>query len=628
MVAKTARAEFEAGIAARLPRNGPRFATGRRPRRRIDSAGLFAGGGGAGFFALFGDRCALADGLTAATLDVMTTMHEDQAAVGGSAAPESDDPSAIVSAEAGGDKPKRGARKVETAESMAAKQREISISEFFVKNRHLLGFDSPRKALLTTVKEAIDNSLDACEEAGILPELYVELQAVEGEADRYRVIVEDNGPGIVKEQIGKIFGKLLYGSKFHRLRQSRGQQGIGISAAGMYGQITTGRPMVITTRTGKGRPAFRVEMRLDTIKNQPEILKQDQLEWDRERGTRVEIELAGKYLKGRQSVDEYLALTAVANPHCEIAYKPPAEDIVIYRRGTSELPAEPKEILPHPHGIELGMLIKILKITPARTLTAALKESFSRITDKVAEDICSAAKVKAEAKPATVGVREADALFKAMQNAKVMAPPTDCLVPIGQDLVLEGMKKEVDADFFAAITRSPKVYRGNPFVIEVGLALGGNLPADDLARVMRYANRVPLQYQPGACAITKAVLSVDWKNYGLQQSRGALPTGPVVILVHVASVWVPFTSESKEAIASYDEIVAEMRLGLMECGRKLGIFLNRRKREADEFKKRSYIDKYIPQIGIALQDILDLNDTKREEAVTSLKDVLERSRKL
>jgi DNA topoisomerase VI subunit B len=564
----------------------------------------------------------------------MTTTDADGASGAASAVPErtntmpkhknapdgADDASSDVG-------PKKRSRTVETAETMAQKQREISISEFFAKNRHLLGFDSPRKALLTAVKEAVDNSLDACEEAEIPPELYVELQTVEGEEDRYRVIVEDNGPGIVKEQIGKIFGKLLYGSKFHRLRQSRGQQGIGISAAGMHGQLTTGRPMVITTRTGKGRPAFRVEMRIDTVKNKPEILKSEQLEWDRDRGTRVEIEMAGKYLKGRQSVDEYVAQTAVANPHCEIAYKPPNEDVVVYKRATSELPPQPKEILPHPHGIELGMLIKILKTAPSRTLSAALKESFSRVTDKVVGEICDSAKIAPTAKPATIASREADALYKAMRDAKVMAPPTDCLVPIGQELILEGMKKEVDADFFAAITRSPKVYRGNPFLIEVGIALGGNLPADDLARVMRFANRVPLQHQPGACAINKAVLSVDWRNYGLQQSKGALPTGPIVILVHVASVWVPFTSESKEAVASYDEIVGEMRLGLMECGRKLGIFLNRRKREAEELKKRSYIDKYIPEIGIALQDILDLNDKKRDEAVASLKDVLERSRK-
>ncbi len=523
----------------------------------------------------------------------------------------------------------KGARRPSaTAETMAQKQREISVSEFFAKNRHLLGFDNPRKALLTTVKEAVDNSLDACEEAGILPDLYVEISPVEGEEDRFRVIIEDNGPGIVKQQIGKIFGKLLYGSKFHSLRQSRGQQGIGISAAGMYGQLTTGKPMTITSRTNKKQPAHWMEMRIDTTRNQPEILKETDIEWEKDQGTRVEIELVGKYFKGRQSVDEYLGLTAVANPHCEIAFKPPGEDVVVFKRATKEMPELPQEIMPHPHGVELGVLMKILKVAEQRTLKSALKDNFSRVSDKVAEEICSTAKLNPNARPGQIANREADSLYKAIQSVKIMAPPTDCLVPIGQELILEGMKKEVDADFFVSITRPPKVYRGNPFLVEVGLALGGNLPADELARVMRFANRVPLQYQAGACAVTKAVMSVDWKNYGISQSKGALPTAPLVILVHIASVWVPFTSESKEAIAGYDDIIGEMRLALMECGRKLGTFLNRRRREADELKKRSYIDTYIPQIGIALQEILELNDKKRDEAVASLRVVLEKSRKL
>jgi DNA topoisomerase VI subunit B len=408
---------------------------------------------------------------------------------------------------------------------------------------------------------------------------------------------------------------------------SRGQQGIGISAAGMYGQLTTGKPMFITSRIGKKHPAHRIELRIDTTKNQPEILKeQDIPDWESEHGTRVEIELVAKYLKGRQSVDEYLALTAVANPHIEIAYKPPEGDVQVFKRATKEMPVLPAEIKPHPHGVELGVLMKILKSSEQRRLKAALKDAFSRVSDKVAEEICDAAKLSPDARPGTIANREADALYKAIQGVKMMAPPTDCLAPIGQDLILEGMKKEVDADFFVTITRPPKVYRGNPFCIEVGLALGGNLPADEPARVMRFANRVPLQYQSGACAITKAAISVDWKNYHLQQSRGALPVGPIVIFVHIASVWVPFTSESKEAIAGYDEIINEMRLGLMDCGRKLGIFLNRRKREAEEAKKRSYIDTYIPQIGVALQDILDLTNEARDKAVTKLKDVLERSR--
>jgi DNA topoisomerase-6 subunit B len=385
--------------------------------------------------------------------------------------------------------------------------------------------------------------------------------------------------------------------------------------------------MFITSRVKK-KPAHRIELRIDTAKNQPEILKEVEIpDWDSDHGTRVEIELVGKYFKGRASVDEYLALTAVANPHVEIAYKPPEGEVQVFKRATKEMPTMPAEIKPHPHGVELGVLMKILKASECRNLKAALKDAFSRVSDKVAEEICDSAKLSPTARPGTIANREADALYKAIQGVKMMAPPTDCLAPIGQELILEGMKKEVDADFFVTITRPPKVYRGNPFCIEIGLALGGNLPAEEPARVMRFANRVPLQYQSGACAITKAAISVDWKNYHLQQSKGALPVGPIVILVHIASVWVPFTSESKEAIAGYDEIVNEMRLGLMDCGRKLGIFLNRRKREAEEAKKRSYIDTYIPQVAIALQDILDLTNEKRDHVVVKLKDVLERSRK-
>ncbi|HHT9153753.1 MAG TPA: DNA topoisomerase VI subunit B, partial [Candidatus Hypogeohydataceae bacterium YC40] len=179
------------------------------------------------------------------------------------------------------------------AHEMAQRQREISISEFFTKNRHLLGFDNPKKALLTCVKEGVDNSLDACEEAGILPEIVVKIDPTEHE-DRFRVTVEDNGPGILKNQIPRIFAKLLYGSKFHRLKMARGQQGIGISAAGMYGQLTTGRPVCITSRTKPGKPAYYCELMMDTQKNEPVIVKEQELEWERPHGTKVTIELEAK----------------------------------------------------------------------------------------------------------------------------------------------------------------------------------------------------------------------------------------------------------------------------------------------------------------------------------------------
>ncbi len=518
-----------------------------------------------------------------------------------------------------------GTRKRQTAESMAERQREISISEFFSKNRHLLGFDNPQKALLTAVKEAVDNSLDACEEAGFLPSIRIAIRQV-GE-DRFRVSVEDNGPGIVKAQIPKIFGKLLYGSKFHTLKQARGQQGIGISAAGMYGLLTTGKSIVITSRTGAGKPAHYYEIQIDTRKNTPQIITDRIIDWEPPHGTRVEIELIGTYKKGRHSVEDYVRQTAIANPHCEIFYTPPDADEPMHLvRGSDLLPPEPREIRPHPYGVELGVLIRMMKETSARQLGAALQKDFSRVSAKIAAEICKAAGLRPSANPHTLQGQETERLYKAINGVKIMSPATNCLSPIGEEQILAGLRKEIDADFFTAITRAPAVYRGNPFQIEVGLAYGGRLAGDELVDLLRFANRVPLQYQQSACAITKAVLGIDWRSYGLPQSKGALPTGPVALFVHMASVWVPFTSESKESVAPYPEILRELRLALQECGRKLATHIRAHRRAAEEEKKKSYIEKYIPHIGIALREILALSENEEREVVTTLVDVLERSR--
>jgi len=521
---------------------------------------------------------------------------------------------------------RRKERKHETAVSLAAQQREISVSEFFTKNRHLLGFDNPAKALLTTIKEAVDNALDACEEAGILPELHIKIRQLA--ETRFRVSVQDNGPGIVREQIPKVFGKLLYGSKFHRLRQSRGQQGIGISAAGMYGQLTTGKGVRIISRTGPKCPAHEFLVQVDTRKNQPKVLRDEEVEWDSPQGTLVEIELEGTYRKGRRSVDDYLQQTAMANPHATIRYTPPSGTKHDYERQTDELPPEAKEIKPHPHGIELGMLMHMLHETQARNLRGALTADFSRVSPKVADEILAKAHLAANARPKRIASNEAEKLYKAIQAVRILNPPTSCVVPIGEETLTRGLKAQFAADFYAATTRPPAVYRGNPFVIEAGLAYGGALAGDELADLYRFANRVPLLYQQGACAMTKSTLATAWRNYTLQQSRGALPVGPLVILVHIASVWVPFTSESKEAIAPYPEIVKEIRLALQECGRKLGTFLRRRRRVADEEKKRSYIDQFIPHIGESLQSILALSDAQKDRTVKNLQEVLEKSRKL
>jgi DNA topoisomerase-6 subunit B len=513
----------------------------------------------------------------------------------------------------------------EDAHSLAARQREISVSEFFTKNRHLLGFDNPQKALLTAVKEAVDNSLDACEEAGILPELQVEITEIA--ENRYRVAVEDNGPGIVGAQIPKIFGKLLYGSKFHRLKQQRGQQGIGISAAGMYAQLTTGQPVRIVSRIGPRKPAHQFDLTIDTKKNAPVVVKECEIDWEPAHGTRVELTLEAIYKKGRRSVDDYVEQTALANPHVDLLYRAPHNELRRFERVATELPKEAVEIKPHPHGVELGILLRLCKETEARSVRSMLGLEFSRVSPAVANEICRVAGVDGDARPSRLSGGQVELLYRAIPQVKILAPPTACLSPIGEELLHAGLERRMKADFVSAVTRSPAVYRGNPFQVEVGLAYGGELPAEEPVELVRYANRVPLQYQQSACAMTKAAASIDWRAYGLQQSKGALPVGPLLLAVHIASVWVPFTSESKEAVASYPEIVREIRLGLQEIGRRLGLFVRRRRREADEHKKRSYIERYIPHIGDALQQILGLPQTKRERAVEHLQQILERSRK-
>jgi len=511
------------------------------------------------------------------------------------------------------------------AEEMARGQREISVAEFFIKNRHLLGFDNPRKALLTTIKEGVDNSLDACEEAGVLPDVRISIAPAK-EDNRFQVTIEDNGPGILKKQIPKIFAKLLYGSKFHRLKMSRGQQGIGISAAGMYGQLTTGKPTAITSKISRNLPAHHYKLEIDAKKNEPRIIADETVKWPVQRGTKVEIELEAKFQKGRQSVEEYLEQTAIANPHVSLWFVTPDGQTKVYKRASKQLPRQTREIKPHPYGVELGVLIKMLHDTKSRTLQSFLHSDFSRVSSRVAKMICEKAKVSERSRPSRIARQEADHLLKAINHTKIMNPPTDCMAPIGDELILAGLKKQIEADFFTAVTRPPVVYRGNPFQIEAGLAYGGSLKADGLARVLRYANRVPLLYQQAACAITRSVLNTGWRNYGLQQSAGALPTGPLVIMVHIASVWVPFTSESKEAVAHYPEIIKEIRLALQECGRKLSKFVRRRRKAVESERKKAFIQKYIPHIAIALREMLELSDRHEKTMIRQLTDVLERSR--
>jgi DNA topoisomerase VI subunit B len=487
----------------------------------------------------------------------------------------------------------------------------------------------------------------------------------------------------------------------------------------------------IISMTSPRKPAHYFEIQIDTRRNKPEIVNgkgdgeeiptgetghqyiaEHGIEWVSHypvtdpkshhhhvvrSGTRVTIELEGRYQRGRGSVDEYLEQTAIANPHVTIHYVDADGGETTYSRSSTELPREPVEIKPHPYGIELGQLVAMLKETPAHSMAQFLTSSFSRVSSAVAQKICETAKIGTRAHPKKIGRHEADALYKAIQETKISAPATDCISPIGESLILNGLHHQLPGEFFCAATRPPAVYRGNPFLIEVGLAYGGasstqkvtldaltellsesdarslkqflintfdgvgaagadkilsqakfgtrqspaklkkdeidrlfsamknvNLSENQSLQVLRYANRVPLQFQPAACAITQAVTATNWRAYGLVQSRGQLPVGPVTLMVHVASVWVPFTSESKEAVASYPEIAKELRLGLQTVGRKLAIYLNRRKRVRQEGERREIFLRYLGEVAHAVATIKDYGERPRKDLYGRLVDVAKR----
>jgi DNA topoisomerase-6 subunit B len=672
------------------------------------------------------------------------------------------------------------------AEELAENQRAISIAEFFEKNKHMLGFDSGARALVTAVKEAVDNALDATEEAGIAPDVYVEITE---SGDYYRLVVEDNGPGITKEQIPKVFGKLLYGSRFHAREQTRGQQGIGISAAVLYSQLTSGKPAKITSRTQGSADAQYFELIVDTDTNEPEIDTATTTSWDRPHGTRIELEMEAN-MRARNQLHDYMKHTAVVNPHARFELREPGLDEPMkFERATDQLPRETEEIRPHPHGVELGTLIKMLDATDSYSISGFLQEEFTRvgqktsdkvidnfrdrhygrelswpapddadlkgavedavankraaatdwfadrvagtltdrertayhelvtvvenvaddteaefdttfgstvrenaveaawsavtgdpehltsdlyavvdeatstrkddatvhglaerIADKFAADedgrhrltrdvlddyVARSADRVEEALDATVGetargnvadavweltrtvpddppkVRDvaddrdtASELLEAMRETDILAPPTDCLSPITDDLVEAGLRKEYDADFYAAATRDAEVHGGDPFIVEAGIAYGGEISSDGSIDVLRFANRVPLVYQRGACATTDVVKSIGWRNYGLDQPGGSgLPSGPAVVMIHVASTNVPFTSESKDALANVPEIEDEIELAIREAARDLKSYLNRRRSLQKRRRKQEVLGDILPRMADKVSEV-------------------------
>ena len=624
-------------------------------------------------------------------------------------------------------------REMSIAQKMADKQKQISISEFFEKNKHFLGFDTLPRSIITAVKEAVDNSLDAAEEARILPDMIIRISKVKGEKDVLELAVEDNGPGIPRASLEKAFGRLLFGSRFHSIRQTRGQQGIGITGVVMYSQLTTGKPTHIISKIKSEATAATLSIGIDTRKNRATKSNEDRIAstWsdgrDKEHGLSITTQMKAKYQRGKQSVFQYLRMTSIVNPHADIILIDPDGEKHHFPRATEKLPKIVDAIKPHPQGIELGQLQRMLRETNEPTLQKFLQNEFSgvsktgsvpelcelsglehkrkpnlikpdgikalleafngergylrrymvvdgrhkylekrgrackpgeRIAKQLERDLVSALNGKMLSdtvsivkertdwycdesledmlawmqKKIGVGPYDEDAAKKwakyvrhewdprvNLLPARLYPPPVNCLSPIEELLIKKGLSKTIDSRFVTTLTRQPMVSQGNPFQVEVGLIFGGGMQADNAVEVLRFANRVPLMYQQGGCLLTKSIESVDWRQYGLEQSGGkGVPKGPAAILIHLASTNVQFTSEAKEALADNEEVFNEIRKAALDLGRGLRRHLEKRKKMAKVREKFELINDILPAIAEKSAAILDKPHPDLARSITKI----------
>ena len=484
--------------------------------------------------------------------------------------------------------------------------KEHSVAEFFKKNKQMLGLYGKVRTLTMIVHEYCTNSLDACEETGILPNIDVKIDEL-GE-EYYEVTVTDNGPGISKENVGKAFGKLLAGTKFHRMMQSRGQQGIGASGATMLSQMTTGKASKIITGRQTGK-AFSLELTIDPKMNEPKMTNIKDLEKEF-RGTAVQAKFKGVlYRDSEQGPLEYLRRTAIANPHAQLSFRDPQGQKFVFKRTHNKIPQRPEEIKPHPKGTTVDDILSYCKITKGRTVSTFLTNDFDRMGQKGIEEVKKRVHFDMNKDPKTLTWEEAEEIIKAFKAIDFIAPSTDALRPIGEEQISLSLQSIVKPEFLTVLTRKPAVYAGGyPFQVEIAIAYGGNagkkVGEQTSMEIMRFANRVPLLFDAGNCALTKAIQTVDWKRYDIKDPE----TAPVTVFINFISVHIPYTGAGKQAIADEEEVLEEIRLALMQTGRKAGIYIAHKRREAENQQKRMMFYKYITEICKALSAITKANE--------------------
>jgi DNA topoisomerase VI subunit B len=512
---------------------------------------------------------------------------------------------------------------------------QSSTAEYFAKNLQQVGFSSPLKAVLTTLKEAVDNSLDACEGAEILPDLEIQVTKVGSgsskNTDLIKIVVEDNGPGIDTEDLAKVFGEYLASSKFGRGQCSRGQQGIGISAATTWAQMTNAKGVQVISKTKSMRKAISTQVDVDIKTNTGIMRNKESIEWKKPHGVRVEFIMDGRIqLNGDGGLQTYIEGMILVNPHVKIKYKLGDADWATIDRVSNESPELPEATLPHPHTFKLGEFITHATLFGKISVSKFLKTGFSRITDQAVKDFVKNGMPKALVeKPITsLSDDEFKKVFSAVQNTDLMAPSTKSVLTVGEDSLSKSISRLGEIDFFSVMTRKPTICDFKPVVVEVALARFVNRGEEGTpVQLLRFANRVPLQFDKSGCAITWAIESVNWKSYGLSQPKDSLPQGPYVFAVSVVSPFIKFKNASKETIDASDELVEEIRRALMQAGQKLSRHIKHELKEADLERKLAHIEQFGPILVEKLVFIAGANESRRKKAEEGLKKILGRDSK-
>jgi len=475
----------------------------------------------------------------------------------------------------------------------------ISPSDFFYRNREIAGFSNPSRAIYAAVRELVENSLDACEVRRTPPDIYIRITEVTGSEEGpsiYTLRIEDNGTGVPSEHIPRCFGQVFYGSKY-TLKQARGTFGLGGTITILYGQITTHKPVRITSSTGGDIHEY--VMMIDIEHNRPMILKHTVMDnrkgW---KGTAVELQLEGDYSRSRYRLYEYLKQTAMVNPYADINFVDPRGRLYHFERATEKIPPLPKPVKPHPHGIDVETFRRLVAVTKARNMKEFMRGHFQGVGPTTAEKFLKAAKISPKAKPSSLGPEDIVRLVRTAREFKdFKRPDPSCLSPIGEELLETGIRKELNlgaGDFLKVVQRKPATYLGFPFIVEVAIAHGRSIAKQSRGgiTIYRFANRIPLLFDESSGVVWKAVnKDINWATYKVSADT------PLAVGVHVCSTKIPYKTVGKEYMADQPEVEREITNALRSAARSLRLYIARSIRIARERRRLDIFERYLPKIA-------------------------------